>query len=151
MKLSFLALLAAGFFAPGAIAGTNAAQPLELGAVVSQQTQIREQVLAGEGRYKDMPEKTRNELLERQAALLKMIGDKRDPSELSQEQRLQAFNTLEWIESAINDEPDERVVCTRQRRTGSMRVTTVCKTHRQIDEDRERAQRQMQGTMPIDI
>lgn len=151
MKLSLLALLAAALFAPGAIAGTTAAQPLELDAIVSQQTQIREQVLAGEGRYKDMPQKTRDELLAKQAALLKMIGDKRDPSELSQEQRLQAFNTLEWIEAEVNREPEERVVCTRQRRTGSMRVTTVCKTQRQITEDRDRARRQMEGSMPIDI
>lgn len=151
MKFSLPVLLAAALFASGAIAGPGPAQPLELATIVSQQTQIRDQVLAGEGRYKDMPEKTRDELLERQAALLKTIGDKRDPSELSEEQRLQTFNALEWIEATINAEPEERVVCTRQRRTGSMRVTTVCKTHRQISDDRERAQRQMQGNMPIDI
>ena len=151
MKLSLLALLAAALFVPGAVAGTQAAQPLKLGAIVSQQTQIREQVLAGEGRYKDMPQKTRDELLEKQAALLQMIGDKRDPVDLSHEQRLQAFNTLEWIEATVNQEPEEHMVCTRERRTGSMRVTTVCKTQRQINEDRDRARKQMEGTMPIDI
>lgn len=152
MKPILPLLLAAVLFAPGAFAGSNDVKPLELGEIVSQQTQIREQVLAGEGRYKDMPKETRDELLDRQSSLLEMIGDKRDPAELSQEQRLQAFNTLEWIEATINEEPEERMVCTRERRTGSMRVTRVCRTQRQIDEARDRARRQMvEGSMPLDI
>jgi hypothetical protein len=151
MKLSLLALVAAVLVVPGAMAGTPAVQPLELGAIVSQQAQIREQVLAGEGRYKDMSQKTRDELLEKQAALLKMIGGRGDPADLSQEQRLQALNTLEWIEAAVNSEEDQRMVCARERRTGSMRITKVCKTQRQIDEDRDPAHRQMEGNMPIDV
>jgi len=152
MKPVLPLLLAAVLFAPGAFAGSRDVKPLELGAIVSQQTQIREQVLAGEGRYKDMPKETRDELLGKQSALLEMIGDKRDPAELSQAQRLEAFNTLEWIEATINKEPEERVVCTQERRTGSMRVTRVCRTQRQMDEDRDRARRQMvEGSMPLDI
>src|SRR5690606_6559047 len=152
MKPVLPLLLAAVLFAPGAFAGSRDVKPLERGASVSQQTQIREQVLAGEGRYKDMPKETRDELLGKQSALLEMIGDKRDPAELSQAQRLEAFNTLEWIEATINKEPEERVVCTQERRTGSMRVTRVCRTQRQMDEDRDRARRQMvEGSMPLDI
>jgi hypothetical protein len=80
-----------------------------------------------------------------------MIGDKQDPNELTKAQRLEAFNTLEWIEATINNTDDERVVCSRERATGSLRVTTVCKSQRQIKEAHERARRQMEGSAPIDI
>jgi len=99
-----------------------------------------------------MAEKTKMELLAKQDSLLRLLGDKQDPAELSESQRTEAFNTLEWIEAAINDEHDERMVCTRERATGSNRVVRVCKTQRQIEEDRLRARRQMlEGSMPIDI
>lgn len=143
-------MMMVGFLALDAVAATSA-EPLQLDAIVTQQTQIRADVLAGNGRYKDMPQATRDELLARQGKLLKMIGDRHDPAELSKDERREAFNTLEWIEATINNEPDERMVCTRERQTGSMRVTTVCKTQRQIDQARARAQEQMLGTKPMDI
>jgi hypothetical protein len=143
-------VLAAGLFAQAALAASGA-DGLQLGQIVDQQSRIRTDVIAGNGRYRDMPQATKDELLARQDKLLKMIGDKRDPGELTKAERLEAFNTLEWIEAAINKEPDERMVCTRERQTGSMRITTVCKTQRQINEARARAQEQMLGTKPMDI
>lgn len=151
MKLLRAALLlSAVLFVHGALAASGA-DTLQLGQIVEQQSQIRTDVIAGNGRYKDMPQGTKDELLARQDKLLKMIGDKRDTSQLTKAERLEAFNTLEWIEATINKEPDERMVCTRERQTGSMRVTTVCKTQRQINEAHERAREQMQGTKPMDI
>ncbi len=149
--LRMLVLLLAGLFVQEAMAADGPTAPLQLEQIVKQQSQIRADVVAGNGRYKDMPQTTKDELLARQDKLLKMIGDKRDPVELTKGERLEAFNTLEWIEATINKDPDERMVCTPERRTGSMRVTTVCKTQRQIKEDHERARRQMEGSTPIDI
>lgn len=146
--LSITLLLMAGMFATGAMAATA---PLQLNQIRAQQQEIRSDVIAGTGRYKDMPANTKTELLSKQDQLLKMIGDKQDPNELSKDQRLEAFNTLEWIEATINKSDDERMVCSRERATGSLRVTTVCKTKRQINEDHERARRQMEGSAPIDI
>lgn len=146
--LSITLLLVAGMFATGAMAATA---PLQLNQIRAQQQEIRSDVIAGTGRYKDMPANTKTELLSKQDQLLKMIGDKQDPNELSKDQRLEAFNTLEWIEATINKSDDERMVCSRERATGSLRVTTVCKTKRQINEDHERARRQMEGSTPIDI
>lgn len=143
-----LVLLLAGLFASSAMAATA---PLKLEQIKVQQEQIRSDVIAKTGRYRNMSESTRTELLSRQDQLLRMIGDKQDPNELSKAQRLQAFNTLEWIEAAINNAKDERMVCTRERQTGSLRTTTVCKTSKQIKDAHERARRQMEGSMPIDI
>jgi hypothetical protein len=145
------ALLLSIALAQGVSANETTNAPSELDAIVAQQNRIRADVLAGTGRYKDMPQATKDELLERQERLLKMIGNRHEAGDLSKQERLEAFNTLEWIEATINREPDERMVCMRERRTGSMRTTTVCKTQRQIDEARARAQEQMLGTKPMDI
>jgi hypothetical protein len=149
-KVTFL-LLATCLLSAGAFASTPPASPLRIDDIVAQQTQIRDEALAGTGRYKDMPKATKDELLAKQAALLKMLDGKHDTGELSAAQRVEAFNTLEWIEAAINKDPDERMVCRRERRTGSLHVSTVCKTQRQIKDANERARRQMEGSSPIDI
>lgn len=151
MKRTFTLLLAAALFASNVYATTPAPATLQIDAIVAQQTQIREEVLAGSGRYKDMPKSTKDELLTKQAALLKMLDGKRDTGELTKEQRLEAFNTLEWIEATINKDQGERMICQRERKTGSLRVTTVCKTQRQINEEHERARRQSEGSMASDI
>lgn len=151
MNRNVALVLAASLFASAAFANTPETAPLRIDDIVTQQTQIREDALAGIGRYKDMPKATRDELLAKQAALLKMLDGKQDTGELSVEQRIEAFNTLEWIEATINKEPEERMVCRRERRTGSMKTSTVCKTQGQIKESNERARRQMEGTTPIGI
>ena len=43
------------------------------------------------------------------------------------------------------------MICQRSRATGSLRVTTNCKTKRQLKEAEERARRQTEGSMPIGI
>lgn len=107
--------------------------------IVSQQEQIRADVVATKGRYADMPPHKRDELLGKQASLLRMLEGKQSADELTEDQRMQAFNTLEWIEAAINDEEDERMICVRERTIGSNRITRTCRTEAQWTEARERA------------
>lgn len=133
------------------VLAANQAAPLKLDLIATQQREIRAEVMAGAGRYKNMSRTTRDELLTKQERLLRMIDGKQDPQELSEEQRLEAFNTLEWIEATINKEADEQLVCARERKTGSNRITRVCRTRQEIEERRERARRQMEGSAPIDI
>lgn len=127
------------------LAGTAHAAhtPLDISKVVSQQEQIRADVMARKGRYKDMPSATRDELLSKQHKLLEMLDGKKTPGDLTEDQRMSAFNTLEWIEAAINNDQDERMVCTRERTVGSNRITRVCRTESQMKEARERARDQM--------
>ena len=71
-------------------------------------------------------------------------GGKTTTDELSPFQQTEAFNTLEWIEAAINNAEDERLVCHREKTLGSNRVTRVCRT---VEEERivkERAKEQLQ-------
>jgi len=139
--LSITLLLLAGAFASGAMAATT---PLDLVQVRAQQQQIRSDVMAKQGRYASMPETTREQLLSRQTQLLQMLDGKKTADDLTQDQRMQAFNALEWIEAAINNDDGERTVCTRERTIGSNRVTRVCRSSAQMKEDRERARDQME-------
>ncbi len=133
------------------LAATAGSQGLDLQKVRAQQTEIREGVLARSGPYKDMADKTRMELLDKQNRLLSIIEGKQDAAELNENQRTEAFNILEWIEGAVNGSTDERMVCERTRKTGSNRTVRVCRTEGEWREARERARRQMEGSMPIDI
>ena len=118
---------------------TSDRKPLAIAAITAQQEQIRSDVQAGTGRYKDMPTETRNELLSRQTALFAMLRGKRSADDLTSTERMEAFNTLEWIEAAINDAEDDRMVCVREKTLGSNRLQRVCKTSAQMRAEREYA------------
>lgn len=133
--LLILALLSTAAMATDA----GGRKPLAIAAITAQQEQIRSDVQAGTGRYKDMPAETRNELLSRQTALFAMLRGKRSADDLTSTQRMEAFNTLEWIEAAINDAEDDRMVCYREKTLGSNRMQRVCKTAAQLREEREYA------------
>lgn len=141
-SLIFTCLYVVSFAAVAA--GADTRKPLEVAAVVAQQKQIRDDLMIRKGRYKDMPDPTRVELLSRQAELLTMLDGKRTAADLTEEQQMQAFNTLEWIEAAINDAEDERVICRREKILGSTRTTRVCRTAEYERRAREKARESME-------
>lgn len=118
----------------------------DVGPVVTQQQSIRADVLAGKQPYKKMPSAKRDELLAKQAELLKLLDGKKTFAELTEAQQIDAFNTLEWMEAAINNAEEERMVCKREKPTGSNRTTTVCKTVAQIREEQEAARNAVDRT-----
>lgn len=105
----------------------------------NQQAEIRAGVVAKSGRYRDLPESKRDELLTRQSRMLNVIEGKQSPDELSQAERTEVFSDLEWIEATINRVEDERLVCEYTRAIGSNRKQRVCRTAEQLREERERA------------
>lgn len=115
--------------------------PLQISAITTQQKQIRDDAIAQRGRYKDMPAATRVDLLSKQAELLAMIEGKTTSADLSPQEQVEVFNRLEWIEAAINNAEDERMVCKREKTIGSTRLTRVCRTVAQEREAREAARR----------
>lgn len=143
MRSLFFICLYAVLFAAAA-AGADTRKPLEVATVVAQQKQIRDDLMIRKGRYKDMPDPTRVELLSRQAELLTMLVGKRTAADLTEEQQMQAFNTLEWIEAAINNADDERVICRREKILGSTRTTRVCRTAEYERRAREKAREGME-------
>lgn len=122
--------------------GTGERKPLAVSAITEQQKQIREDVIAVKGRYRDISPSKRVDLLSKQAGLLAMLEGKATTDDLSEHQQIEVFNTLEWIEAAINNAEDERMVCRREKTLGSNRLTRVCRT---VEEERlakERAREQ---------
>jgi hypothetical protein len=138
--LAMVALaLAALLTAPAAFAS----KVLDLGAVHAQQTEIHEGLIARSGRYASLSAETRTSILSKQATLFKLLEGKQTADDLSEHQRLEVFNTLEWIEAAINGEQGERMICRREKTIGSTRVTRVCRTAADEERMKEEARRRM--------
>lgn len=140
MRVSILSALAV-FIIPFAVAAGQKA--LDVEAIVSQQQQIKADVLAGSGRYADLPQRERDTLLAKQGRLLTIVEGKQSTDELPEAKRVEAFNILEWIEATINKQSDERMVCIREKTIGSNRMTRTCRTESQWAEARERAREQL--------
>lgn len=121
-----------------AFAGSDKA--LDLDKVVEQQQQIRKDLLAAGGKYRGMSAAQQAELMRRQDKLFRTFEGKESAADLTEDQRMAAFNDLEWIEAALNKgEAGERMICRRERTVGSNRVTRICRTQEQMDAERERA------------
>ena len=117
-------------------------QSLVLGKVVEQQQQIRHDLQAANGKYRGMSSAQQAELIRRQDELFRMFEGKQTAAELTEDQRLTAFNDLEWIEATLNkSDASEQMICTRERTIGSNRVTRVCRTREQMEALREAARK----------
>jgi len=147
MRSSFKALLLVLALAAPAM-GSASGKVLQFDDIRTQQAEIREGVTAHSGRYKNLSQSTRTELLVRQAEVLALIKGKQIPDDLSQEQRTEVFNHLEWIEAAINDSQDERLICEQRKTIGSNRRQRVCRTAAQIREDHDRARQELDRADP---
>lgn len=103
-------------------------QLLPLGPVRNQQAQILAGVQAKSGIYASLTEREREQLLTRQARMLKMIEGKQMSAELVEAEKIELFNTLEWIEAVVNHADDDRMVCERRTVVGSNLKQRVCMT-----------------------
>jgi len=116
---------------------------LMLDDIRTQQTEIRDGVEARTGRYKDLSNQQRSELLTKQAHMLQTIDGKHSTDDLNDQQKTEVFNTLEWIEAVVNNDGEDRMVCERRAVLGSTRKERVCKTASQWREEREAARNMM--------
>ena len=105
----------------------------------TQQAEIRDDVEARKAPYDDLSASDRNELLQKQSRMLHLLEGKQSTNDLNEQQRVEVFNTLEWIESVANNSADERMVCERRPVLGSNRKERVCKTAAQWRQERDAA------------
>lgn len=120
-----------------------AAQTLDLDVIRNQQREIKEAATAGSGPYASMSAAARSDLLAKQAGMLKVLDGKQTADDLNEAERTEVFNTLEWIEAAINDTEADRLICRRERTIGSNRVTRVCRTAAEEARLRDEARRRV--------
>ncbi len=119
-------------------ASSNSSLP-EFEQIRTQQAQIRVGVQSGTGIYKDMTSTDRDRLLQSQSVVLTTIEGKSSAADLTENQRIEVFNSLEQIEAIINKAEDDRVVCQKTTTVGSNRKTRVCATVAEMRAARERA------------
>lgn len=134
---NFIALL----LVPALAVAANG-QSLDLNKVVSQQKQIRSELMASNN-YRELSEAQRTEILSRQDFLFRMFEGKQTADDLTADERASAVSQLEWIDGALSDGQQERKICRQEKKLGSNRPTRVCRTAAQIEREREMAQQQM--------
>ena len=118
--------------------------------IVTQQTQLRAQVVAGKGAFKDMGKAERQQLVERQDRILQTLGGVQTFEELPPDQRTVVFNDLEWVKAAVSQAEDDRMVCEYTRVVGSNRLQSVCMTAKAQREYRQNTQEQLRRTFKCD-
>lgn len=118
------------------------AQPT-LQQIVAQQTQLRGQVAAKRGAFKDMSEGDRERLLKQQNRLLSLLEGRNSIDELRPEERVDVFNVLQEVNAAVTKAEDERKICERTRLTGSHRFQVVCMTAKEYREHKDNAQKSL--------
>ena len=138
------AVICAAFLFSGTVGAEQKKTP-PLGDIRAQQLQLRDEVMAGKGAYKDMSREKRDQLAARQSEVIALIGERQSLDELTEAEKTQAFNTLEWINETVSNAEDERIVCERQRPIGSNRVQRVCAT---VAERRKQREAVENGLMP---
>ena len=136
-------VLVVGLLSFSSVLANEPLQAFVVKDVIEQQQQIRTEMVAGKGRYAGMPQNRRNDVLNKQDRLFRMLDGKETSDELSSDQHMKAFAELESIEAIINNEGEERLVCRREKTLGSNRTTRVCRTQKQIDAETELARRQL--------
>jgi len=114
-------------------------QQLTIRDIVTQQTQLRAQVAAGKGAFRDLSKREREDLMQRQDRVITVLGGMQTIEDIPPHQRTEIFNDLEWIKSAVTKAEDDRKVCEYTRIAGSNRVQSVCMTAKQQREQRDRA------------
>ena len=123
--------IAALALALAAACGTAAAaehKTMDLAPIVAEQQSLRADIQAAQGRFGKLPERTREDLLSRQAKLLASLEGKTTTDDLPLQERIEAFNTLEWIKATVNNARDQEMVCRREKALGSNRASTRCMT-----------------------
>lgn len=120
------------------------AEAFDVQSVIETQDSIRHAVNTGSAGFSEVSAEKKKELLQRQDALLALLG-KRGYADLSEQERAQAQEQIAWIDRVATQAADERLVCERVKTSGSNRVQRVCMTARRQREAQEAAQKSMSG------
>ncbi|WP_394002620.1 hypothetical protein ACF3M1_16860 [Luteimonas sp. WGS1318] len=123
--------------------GASAQSELQAEVIRSEQAQLRSEVIAGEGAFKEIAADRKALLLAEQERVDAMLQGVDRVSELDERRQSELLNALASIQSIVAQAEDERMVCQRSKPIGSNRTQTVCKTVAQRRMEREAAQQDM--------
>jgi hypothetical protein len=111
--------------------------------ILTQQQQLRGQIVAQKGAFKDVPAGEREAIVRKQDRIIALLQGRASIEELNQDERIELFNHLESVKAAVTNAEDNREVCERRPVVGSNRPRMVCMTAKAQREARERAQNTM--------
>lgn len=132
-KKTALSLVLA-LWAPGVIASDVPAPHGDASAIRTQQAGIRRDVLAGSPRYVHLDAASQARLLSLQDGVDALLKDVDNTGDLSERRQIELFNALESISAVVNNDPDGRIECWRERPVGTSQAQTRCSTARGLRE-----------------
>lgn len=111
--------------------------PLRSDAVLAQQQALRQALDERAGRFDAMPRERRARIHAQQERLAALLAGTRSTDDLDPGRRAQVFAALDAIQAEIDAPGGDRVVCTREARTGSNVLTRVCRSASQRREEEQ--------------
>lgn len=153
-RLAFISLLMAMVSSPVFATATEAVVDLTADAFAEQRKAI-EADLANSKTYSEISSEERvtvHQALDRISGLFRTYGS---IERLSWEDRTQMFNDQEQINNILTKAgEDSRLVCRREKKVGSHRVTTQCSTvaerRRAMEQSQDELQKNQRSIMPLD-
>ncbi|GAA3911697.1 hypothetical protein GCM10022229_00280 [Luteimonas lutimaris] len=114
-----------------ALAGTAQAgndDSRRIADIVSEQQQIRADAEAERNGWDNIPLLKRQELITTQDELMRLIDGKQTLGDLDPLERKAAYRTLDRLDALALEAENERMVCIREKLTGTHRTQTVCRS-----------------------
>lgn len=96
--------------------------------IVSEQQKIRAEAKAETMGWDNIPLEKRQELLRTQDQLLPLLEGKETLGDLDPPERRSAMEKLDRLDALALEAENERMVCMRERLTGTHRTQTVCRS-----------------------
>lgn len=109
--------------------------------ILQDQQQLQREISEGTGRAAGLTSRQKNEVRLKQEALFTLLDGRSSVLELSEDKQVRAHNLVEEIKAIVTKAGDEKMVCRRERATGSNRTTTVCRSQKEMQEARDSAQK----------
>lgn len=135
--LPFLLVL----LASGASAADLPAPPRDANAIRTQQADIRQDVLAETPRYAHLDAASRTQLLGLQDHVDGLLKNVDSTADIPERRQIELFNALESISALVNNDPDSRLECWRERPVGKLQAETRCSTARGLQAQNQTYQR----------
>lgn len=96
--------------------------------ILTQQREIRAEVVAAKGAFKDLSRTERDNLVQVQDRVIALLEANPSIDAMSADERLALFNDIEHVIAAVKNAEDNRKICERTRAVGSNRYQVVCMT-----------------------
>jgi hypothetical protein len=136
LLVAFLSLCSTPLFA------ATSAQPVVIKDVpkfLNYQRDLRDD-MKKDPKFKHVDNGSKEKVFAAQDTLFELLDGKSSIDQLSEAERVEAFNAQAQITAVLTDAELDRPVCKRERKIGSNRLETVCTTKRQRNEQHDAAQ-----------